>query len=142
VGRVAGSEAARRLAKMPRGATFLPRKVACDPAFAVHNRRRLEWLRKRRQELYDMTGGVSHAVGAMLAAAAWLYAGGEFCAEKAASTADIELFKAAASLSATARTHDMGAWELATREAESRRRAPSANTAEALRARILGKKAP
>jgi hypothetical protein len=76
----------------------------------------------------------------MLAAAAWLYSGGEFCAERAAASGDVELFKAAASLSATARTHDMGAWELATREAEARRRAPSANTAEAFRARILNRK--
>jgi hypothetical protein len=123
-GRVAGSEAARRLAKMPRRDRFVPRRIACDPRFEVHNRRRLDWARKRRAELHAMTGGVSYAVGAMVASAAWLYAAGEFAAELAAASGDVDLFKSAATLTATARTHDMGAWELATREATARPKAP------------------
>ncbi len=119
-GRVADSEAARRLAKMPRRSAFVPRKFTCDPAFEVHNRRRLDWSRKRRQELYEATGGVSHAVGAMIVAAGWMYAASEYVCEKAAATGDVDLFKAAANLSATARTHDIGCWELATREAAAR----------------------
>lgn len=119
-GRVAGADAARRLAKLPRRDRFVPRHIACDPRFEAHNRRRLDWQRKRRQELHDATGGVSHAVGAMIAAAAWLYAAGEFAAELAAAAGDVELFKSAASLTATARTHDMGAWELACREGAQR----------------------
>jgi len=119
-GRVADSASARAMAKMPRGAAFVPRKIKCDPRFLVHNRRRLEWLRRRRTELHEMTGGVSHAVGAMLSAAAWLYAAGEFAAERAAETGEIDLFKSAASLTATARTHDMGAWELSVREQAAR----------------------
>ena len=83
-GRVADSAAARALAKLPRRGSFVPRKLACDPRFEPHNRRRLEWLRKRRTELAAMTGAVSHAVGAMLASAAWLYAAGEFAAEMGA----------------------------------------------------------
>ena len=84
-----------------------------------------------------MTGGVSHAVGAMLASAAWLYAAGEFAAELGAETGDVDSFKTAATLTATARTHDMGAWELATREAAGRPRSPADAQAD-LRARLLG----
>jgi hypothetical protein len=123
-GRVADSAAARALAKLPRRDRFVPRRIACDPRFEVHNRRRLDWQRKRREELHQLTGGVSHAVGAMIASAAWLYAAGEFAAELAASTGDVDMFKSAATLTATARTHDMGAWELAVREGEVRKRAP------------------
>src|SRR5580658_8459071 len=80
-GRVADTDAARALARMPRRDRFVPRRIACDPRFEVHNRRRVDWARKRRAELYAMTGGVSHAVGAMISAAAWMYAAGEFAAE-------------------------------------------------------------
>lgn len=124
-GRVADAEAARALARMPRRSAFIPRKFACDPRFEVHNRRRVEWTRKRRQELYETTGGVSHAVGAMIVAAGWLYAAAEFACELAAASGDVDLFKASASLSATGRTHDMGSWELATREAAARPQAPA-----------------
>jgi hypothetical protein len=123
-GRVADSASARALAKLPRRDRYVPRAIACDPRFAVHNRRRVEWTRKRRQELHEATGGVSHGVGAMIAAAGWLYAAGEFAAELAAQSGDLEGFRTAASLTATARTHDMGAWELATREGQARPRGP------------------
>jgi hypothetical protein len=108
------------MAKLPRRGAFLPRKLACDPRFEPHNRRRLEWLRARRTELMASTGGVSHGVGAMLAAAAWLHSGGEFAAERAAETGDVELFKVSATLTSTARQHDLAAWELAVREAKAR----------------------
>jgi hypothetical protein len=120
-GKVRTAEAARAMAQLPRRGAFVPRKLACDPHFEPHNRRRLEWLKARRLELAASTGGVSHGVGAMLASAAWLYAGGEFAAERAAETADVELFKVAASLTSTARQHDLAAWELATREGQARR---------------------
>lgn len=123
-GRVADTASARALALMPRRGRYVPRAIACDPRFEVHNRRRVEWTRNRRRELYEATGGVSHGVGAMVAAAGWLYAAGEFAAELAAQTGDLDGFKSAASLTATARTHDIGAWELATREGQVRPRAP------------------
>lgn len=119
-GRVTDAASARALAKLPRRATYLPRDVVCAEGFAPHNRRRVEWLKARRNEFYATTGGVSHGVGAMLASAAWLYAGGEFAAERAASSGDAENFKIAASLTATARQHDLAAWEMAVREAEAR----------------------
>jgi hypothetical protein len=90
------------------------------------------WLRRRRAELFASTGGVSYGVGAMLASAAWLYAGGEFCAERAALAGDPDLFKQAATLTATARQHDMAAWELACREAKARANAGDRGNAWAL----------
>jgi hypothetical protein len=81
----------------------------------------LEWLQRRRAELHDATGGVSVSVAAMLNAAGWAYAGGEFAAEVAAETGDVEGFKAAANLTQTARGHDLSAWELAVREGQVRR---------------------
>ena len=119
-GRVTGSEAARRLAKLPRRSRFLPRKITCDPRFEPHNEQRREWQRKRLGELADAHGAVSYGVGAMLNAAAWLYAGSEFAAQTAAETGNLELFKLAGSLSSTARGHELGAWELSAREAAAR----------------------
>jgi hypothetical protein len=121
-GKVRTSAAAKALASLPRRGAFLPRKLACDPRFEPHNRRRLDWLRARRNELAASHGGVSHGVGAMLASAAWLYAAGEFCSELAAESADVDLFKAAATLTSTARQHDLAAWELGAREAQARPR--------------------
>jgi hypothetical protein len=91
--RVRTTAAARAMAKLPRRSRFVPRQLALDPRFKPHNHRRLEWQRKRMAELHTAHGGVSHGVahggvshgvGAMLNAAAWLYAGGEFAAELAA----------------------------------------------------------
>lgn len=93
--RVRTTAAAQAMARLPRRDRFVPRKLACDPRLEPHNRRRLEWQRKRMVELQAAHGGVSHGVGAMLNAAAWLYAGGEFASELAAESGDIELFKQA-----------------------------------------------
>jgi len=119
-GKLRSSAAARALAKLPRRSRFLPRKLACDPRFEPHNRRRLEWQRKRMAELQAAHGAVSHGVGAMINAAAWLYAGGEFASERAAETSDLEGFKSAATLTSTARQHELAAWELCARESKVR----------------------
>jgi hypothetical protein len=123
-GRVTSSAAARALAKLPRRSKVLPRKLALDPRFEPHNQRRLDWQRKRLAELAAAHGGVSHGVGAMLNAAAWLYAGGELAAELAAESCDLDLFKLAASLTGTARQHELAAWELSAREAQTHRAKP------------------
>jgi hypothetical protein len=120
--RVRTTAAAKALAALPRRSRFLPRKLACDPRFEAHNRRRLEWQRKRMAELQAAHGFVSHGVGAMLNAAAWLYAGGEFAAELAAGVGDLDGFKAAATLTSTARQHELAAWELCAREAITTKR--------------------
>jgi hypothetical protein len=120
-GKVRSTAAAKALAALPRRSRFLPRKLACDPRFEPHNARRLEWQRKRMAELQAAHGHVSHGVGAMVNAAGWLYAGGEFAAELAAEAGDIEGFKSAGTLTSTARQHELAAWELAAREASGRK---------------------
>ena len=120
-GKVRTPEAARALAKMPRRSRHVPRRIALDPRFEVHNKRRLEWLKTRRCDHHAAQGGVSHGVGAMLVSAAWLYAAGECAAEIAAATFDVDLFKTAASLTSTARQHELAAWELGAREAQTRK---------------------
>ncbi len=122
-GRLRSSEAARAMAKLPRRSRFVPRQIACDPRFEAHNAARLEWRRKRMAELQAAHGYVSHGVGAMIAAAAWLYAGGEFAAELAAEAGDPEGFKIAANLTGTARQNELAAWELCAREAQARPKA-------------------
>lgn len=119
-GRITSTATARALAQLPRRSKFIPKKLACDPRFEPHNARRLEWQRKRMAELAAAHGGVSHGVGAMVNAAAWLYAGGEFAAELAAETGELDLFKTAATLTSTARQNDLAAWELGAREATAR----------------------
>lgn len=121
-GRIRSSAAAKALAKLPRRSRFVPRALACDPKFEPHNRHRLEWQRARLAELAAAHGAVSRGVGAMISSAAWLYAAGEFAAEKGAAAGDPELFKTAASLTGTARQHELAAWELAAREAQAKPR--------------------
>ncbi len=123
-GRLTSSAAARALARLPRRSRHVPRKLACDPRFEPHNLRRLEWQRKRVAELQASHGHVSHGVGAMVNAAGWLYAGGEFAAELAAEQGNAEGFKQAGTLTATARQHDLAAWELAQRESGARANRP------------------
>jgi hypothetical protein len=126
-GRIMSATAARAMAKLPRRGAFVPRKIATDPRFEVHNRARGEWFRKRRKELIEMTGGLSQSVQAMLSAAGWLYAAADFACERGAETGDLDWFKSAATLSATARTHDVGSWEIAVREGAARTRPGNAN---------------
>lgn len=127
--RITTPEAARAMAKLPRRSRFVPRKLACDPRFEPHNRRRLEWQRKRVVELGNAHGGVSHGVGAMLNQAAWLYAAAEFAAELGAESGDVAQFKLSASLSSTARQHELAAWELGAREAVARKNTPAERAA-------------
>jgi len=119
-GRVTTAADAAALARLPRGSFFAPRALVCDPRFRPHNRRRMAWTRRRRGELQAQTGAVSHGVGAMLVSAGWLYAASEFAAELGAASGDLEAFRLSATLSQTARQHDLAAWSLACRESEHR----------------------
>lgn len=133
-GRIRSSAAARALAKLPRRSAFVPRKLACDPRYEVHNRRRLEYLRHRRDEHLRAWGHVSHGVGAMLSSAAWLWSAGEFASELGAEGGDAEHFKTASALYAQAKQLEAAAWELNEREARARvgDRSPHAALAAAL----------
>jgi hypothetical protein len=125
--RVRTTDAARAMAKLPRRTRFVPRKFACDPRFEPHNRNRLAWQRSRIAELSAAHGGVSRGVGAIVSSAAWLYAAGEFAAELAAESGDVDMFKSAASLTSTARQHELASWELAAREGQARKQAQQNN---------------
>ena len=63
-------------------------------------------------ELQDAHGFVSSGAGAMLVSAGWLYAAGECAAELAGESLDFDLFRTAASLTSTARQHELAAWKL------------------------------
>ncbi|MEO8904394.1 MAG: hypothetical protein ABI627_22990, partial [Polyangiaceae bacterium] len=115
--RVRTRAAAVALASLPRRPRQVPREIAVDPKFAQHNRRRVEWLRKRLAELQAAHGSVSHGVGAILGAAGWLHAAGEFAAEQAAAEGNVDGFKLAGTLTTAARGHELAAWELCAREA-------------------------
>jgi hypothetical protein len=120
-GRVRTPEAARALARLPRRRDVLPASVACHPDFEVHYRRRLDWRDRRRAELVLVgRGHLSHGVGARLNLAAWLFAGSEFAAERAAKTGDLTLLGTAADLGAKADRLDWSAYHLAVREATLR----------------------
>lgn len=140
-GTVRSTEAARSLAKRPRlRRRLVPTALNVDPGFESHARARRDWLTRRVSEHHEVFGAVSSAVGAMLNASSWLFAAGEFAAEKAAEAGDVELFKVAASLTTTARGHELAAWELAAREARARR-TTSASPAERQRAFLEGLRA-
>jgi hypothetical protein len=132
-GRIRSSAAARALARLPRRRDMLPAGLVLDSRFKPFNRSRLEWLRKRRAEVCTATGGCSHGVGAMLNAAAWSYAAGEFAAMLAAERGDVDLFQTAASLTTTARGHDAMAWDLAVKESKQR---PKESAIDRLRKRL------
>jgi hypothetical protein len=123
-GRVRTSEAARALAKLPRRFAFVPRKLACDARFEPHNRRRLDYLKRRRSEVCTAWGHVSHGVGAMLSAEAWLWSAGEMASELGAEKADAKQFATAANLYAQAKQLAAAAWELAERESKVRKDDP------------------
>jgi hypothetical protein len=135
--RIRTTAAARAMAKLPRRSRFMTRELACHEGFEPHNRRRLEWQKARLNELARAHGGsVSRGVGAIVASAAWLYAAGEFAAELAAKAGDVELFKTAASLTSTARQHELASWELAAREAAAR---PQESPRDRIARQIAGK---
>lgn len=74
----------------------------------------------RRRELAQAHGGqISAGVGAIVESAAEAMSASRFLQSLAAQKNDPELFKQASQLAATARQHELAAWELAAREAEA-----------------------
>lgn len=136
-GKVRTSEAARALASLPRRQTYVPRKLACDPRFEVHNRRRIEYTKRRRSEIHNAWGGVSHGVGALLVAESWMWAGGEFASELGCETGDADHFKTAGVLYGQAKGLAAAAWELAEKESTTRSASGPSQTARIV-ARLRG----
>ena len=133
-GHPVSSAAASAMAKLPRRTAYVPRKLATDPRYEPHNRRRLDYLRRRRVEVFTAWGHLSHGVFAMLASEAWLWSAGEFASELGAETGNVDHFKTAGSLYAQAKGLAAAAWELAERESVAAR----PRGADDYRSRILG----
>lgn len=114
------AEGARQMGRLRHAGTARERKIKCDPRFTLHDRDRRNWTRGRTAELHEMTGGVSRGVGAMVRAAGWGLAFGEFLAVRAAETGDAELMAQAVNLMSRASTENLKAWELAVREGAAR----------------------
>jgi len=96
----------------------------CSPEF----KRFAQWGRRyashRRAELARAHGGeISAGVGAIVESGALTMAASRFLQWKASQTGDTALFKESSQLAATARQHELAAWELAAREAKARPKA-------------------
>ena len=79
----------------------------------------------RRRELAKLHGGeISAGVGAIVESGAPAMAASRFLQWQASQTGDAELFKQSSQLAATARQHELAAWELAAREAKARPQRP------------------
>lgn len=121
-GRVRDSEAARRLASMRKAMPdFVRREIACAGDFKPFNRYRREWTRKRIAELHEATGGCSVAVAALVRAAGWGVAFGEYLATQGAESLDATTIEQSGKVLARASLESQKAYELAVREGSARR---------------------
>jgi hypothetical protein len=131
-------------AKPPTRALKPFRLADCAEVYQRHYENGVAWLKGRMAEHKLAHGQVSRGVGAMLNAARWMYASAEFAAEQGARTCDAEMLHTSAKLGATARQHELAAWDLATKEAALRRQhegtTPTASLAAAIDAE--GSEAP
>jgi len=119
-GRVASTEAARALAKLPRRTAFRPRNIPVAEAFQYHYRERLAWLDHRVKEITAVTGACSAGVTMRLRRAAWAYAWSEYADTLAAGAADLDRAEQAARLAEKADKLDWSAWTMACREGQAR----------------------
>lgn len=114
----------KRLRVGPKGLTGIDRTSPEFRPFASWGAR---YGAHRRRELAKLHGGeVSAGVGAIVESAAIAMAASRYLSAKGAETGDPELFKQSSALAATARQHELAAWELAAREAAARPKTPDA----------------
>lgn len=121
-GRVLSSETASAMGKLPRRSRYLQRKFEIGEEFKPHNTARIEWIKRRVQDMYHAHGYVSHGVGGMLNSAGWAYAAAECLYERFAKTGSAEDARQASAQSTAARQHELAAWELCAREAQHRQK--------------------
>lgn len=119
-GRLVSSATASAMAKLPRRSHYLKRQFQIGEEFKPHNAARIEWVKRRLQDMHNAHGHVSHGVGGMLNSAGWAYATAECLYERFARTGSAEDARAAALQATTARQHELAAWELCAREAQNR----------------------
>lgn len=117
-------------------------KMAVDPLYAPF----LAWGRRygahRRTELAKSHGGaISAGVGALVESAAQMLAQSRFIAAKAGAEGDPDLMKRSGSMACDARQTELAAWELAEREAKTRRAQVRQDPQAVLRARLAAARA-
>ncbi len=116
----------KRLKAGPRGLHGINRTA---PEFRPFARWGARYAAHRRRELARAHGGeITSGVGAIVESAALTMAASRYLSARAAESGDPELFKQAAALAATARQHELAAWELAAREATARPKYPNTDT--------------
>lgn len=109
---------AQRCRPSVRGAAGLDRAA---PEYRTFQRWGQRYAAHRRRELAQLHGGhVSAGVGAIVESAALAMAAARYLQERASRECSADLFRQASQLAATARQHELAAWELAAREAQSR----------------------
>lgn len=91
-----------------------------DPRYRAFARWGTRYGAHRRRELAQSHGGyISAGAGTIIESAAQAMAASRYIHSLAAASGDPELFRAASVLASTARQHELAAWELAAREANS-----------------------
>jgi hypothetical protein len=106
------------------GVCGLARVHETAPEFQPFARWGSRYATHRRSELARAHGGeISAGVGAIVESGALTMAASRYLQWQASRTGDPELFKESAQLAATARQHELAAWELAARECKARPKA-------------------
>jgi hypothetical protein len=97
---------------------------ATDPRYALALRRAGRYRKRRCSELAAVHGYVSAGAASLIASAALALCASRYLYEVAATTGDAETLKRASALANDARQNELAAWELASREAQARPKAP------------------
>lgn len=98
---------------------------AADPRYALALRRAGRYRKRRCSELATTFGYVSAGAGSMIASASLALCASRFLYEVAAQTGDAETLKRASALANDARQNELAAWEIASREATTRKQRES-----------------
>ena len=98
---------------------------ATDPEYAKCLRQASRWRKRRCSELAVSHGGyLSSGASSLVASSALALAASRYLYALAARTGDPDLLKRASALANDSRQNELAAWELASREAASRPKAP------------------
>lgn len=95
-----------------------------DPRYALAMRQAGRYRKRRVSELAAVHGYVSAGVSSLVASASLALCASRYLYEIASETRDAETLKRASALANDARQNELAAWELCSREAASRPKAP------------------
>lgn len=111
---------------------------AGDPEYATCLDNANKYRKVRMKELARLHGHVSSGAGALLASASLALAASRFLYQKASLDGDSGLLKQASQLADSARSSELAAWELSSREGVLKRRQESAEAGMPWLARVDG----